>query len=478
MTATDNSVPQTTGAEVVSSLRNLKTAPVSNFSEDKLGRKPCADMITKLIEGTDGSLVIGLNGAWGTGKTTFLKMWQNELSSENYQTIYFNAWEDDYCKDPLVAIIGQLWEHFKYSKFKSCAEFVKKAALPLLDNIASKALSVATHGVVPADAQILRLLSQASKSSFNEYEEAGKSVRNLKEKLKELSNEVSESGKPLVFFIDELDRCRPTFAIELLERVKHIFDISGIYFVLGIDREQLGHSIRSVYGQGMDVDGYLRRFVDIEFKLPNADTGVFCEHIFKQYGISEVRLTGVDGSSVAEIFDGLSPCFDMSLRDIEHFCRMIVVVYMNNGGGMNLQPHLVVLFLLLRLYKTQLYYDFKSGRATGEEVIKLIYNEPNCRHFMDTLAGKNLEASLIVLSPAPWRNKVLNELDSVITTGAPRPTMSFELLRGKNREDLTSLWDKCNAMYKPGLTPLWESELHNLYKSIELTSSVMQRGGN
>lgn len=67
-----------------------------------------------------------------------------------------------------------------------------------------------------------------------------------------------------MFFIDELDRCRPTFAIELLERIKHLFDIQNIVFVLSIDKEQLEASTAAAYGSAINAPEYLRRFIDLE----------------------------------------------------------------------------------------------------------------------------------------------------------------------------------------------------------------------
>ena len=81
----------------------------------------------------------------------------------------------------------------------------------------------------------------------------------------------SNREKTVIIFVDELDRCRPSYAIELLERIKHLFNIGGLVFVLALDREQLGHSIKAVYGNGIDSDGYLRRFVDFEYQLKNPE---------------------------------------------------------------------------------------------------------------------------------------------------------------------------------------------------------------
>ena len=107
----------------------------------------------------------------------------------------------------------------------------------------------------------------------------------MKEQLSQLGHRVrDDTGQPLVFIIDELDRCRPTFAIELLERVKHIFDVPNIVFVFGINRDELVKSLESVYGD-IDAGTYLRRFFDMEFVLPAPDAAQFSRYLLKRYGL-------------------------------------------------------------------------------------------------------------------------------------------------------------------------------------------------
>ena len=95
-----------------------------------------------------------------------------------------------------------------------------------------------------------------------------------------------ETGHPLIFIIDELDRCRPTFAIELLERVKHIFDIPNMIFVFGINRSELCSSLQSIYGE-IDAGVYLRRFFDMEFSLPEIDSEPFCKSLMEKYKLND-----------------------------------------------------------------------------------------------------------------------------------------------------------------------------------------------
>lgn len=108
-----------------------------------------------------------------------------------------------------------------------------------------------------------------------------KTVRNFKYVLSELLQWASESNNfdrtkyPAYIFIDELDRCRPTFAIELLERVKHFFDVDGCIFVIATDTQQLTHSVKAIYGEGFSADRYIKRFFDAEFTLDNSDVGAW-----------------------------------------------------------------------------------------------------------------------------------------------------------------------------------------------------------
>ena len=100
-----------------------------------------------------------------------------------------------------------------------------------------------------------------------------------------------ESTGKVIILVDELDRCRPIYAIELLERVKHLFDTEGIVFVLGVDRKQLSHSVKALYGATFDAAGYLRRFIDIDYKLPLPQPGDFCSHLLDVYGVKGLVLS-------------------------------------------------------------------------------------------------------------------------------------------------------------------------------------------
>ena len=102
------------------------------WADDALGRAKMAEKMTNLVWMQEDSLVVSLDGDWGTGKTFLLKRWQADLEKEGFKSIYFNAWEDDFCDDPLVAIIGQLSDAFTGSKSEEIVAKIKESAGPLL----------------------------------------------------------------------------------------------------------------------------------------------------------------------------------------------------------------------------------------------------------------------------------------------------------------------------------------------------------
>ena len=102
------------------------------WQDDVLDRAKIAEKLTNLIRDQSDPFVISIDGQWGTGKTFLLKRWQRDLEKEGFSAIYFNAWEDDFCDDPLLAIIGQLSEQFKEGKFKELAKQVGQIAVQLI----------------------------------------------------------------------------------------------------------------------------------------------------------------------------------------------------------------------------------------------------------------------------------------------------------------------------------------------------------
>ncbi len=335
------------------------------WADDALDRLKVAESLTNLVRDQEIPFVISLNGHWGTGKTFFLKRWQKELERDGFQAIYFNAWEDDFCDDPLVAIIGQLSDHL--SKNKGLDERGQQIRKVIEQNLRSLLKKYAGVTLPEFGDKILKV-----------YADQRTSKDGLKKGLKRLSDKVWEKSKhPLIFIIDELDRCRPTFAVELLERVKHVFDVPGMIFVFGINRDELCSSVQSIYGN-IDSDVYLRRFFDMEFLLPEADSETFCKHLIERYRLEEFfsELSKCVEHNECSEFSNFFPRFcgriGLSLRDIDYCFRTISFVGKNLRGQCRMYPYLLSALIPLRLKNHNLYRRFVQGEPIGAEVMTCI----------------------------------------------------------------------------------------------------------
>ncbi|CAE1145016.1 P-loop NTPase fold protein [Serratia sp. Tan611] len=284
------------------------TAPEKKFNDgfseehDTFHRKKLHDIIIRVATNApDKSLVLALDDKWGNGKTSFVKMMCSEINknhSEQLDVIYFDAFESDYQSDPFVALTSKIYELIKKDegKLKSLGERLislgKKLGASFAINGAKLTVSALTGGLVSGTsvekakdaivdsitAPIESYVEEKIKNSENELA----TIENFGSLLTEIHK---ESGRKIIFIIDELDRARPDFSLELLEKVKHIFSVEGFVFLLVINREQFEKSIECRYGN-INSRLYLNKFIHYWFTLP------------KENLISSSRLLGYEKSTI------------------------------------------------------------------------------------------------------------------------------------------------------------------------------------
>lgn len=213
----------------------------SPFENDKLEREKTATILTDIVSfyGQSGC-VMALNGEWGAGKSTFVRMWKQSLINNGFKTLYFNAWNSDYTDDPLLAMVSELRELSPNSgKINSIAGKAGRIMGRVLIS-ASKGLVKKATGVDCDD-----LLNTALDTTEEIGEEYLKKFEEQKTTVEEFKVEVEHfvadnaTEKPVVFFVDELDRCNPHYAVAVLERIKHLFDIPNIILYFSHKQERV-----------------------------------------------------------------------------------------------------------------------------------------------------------------------------------------------------------------------------------------------
>jgi len=367
-------------------LDDLKIEENNPFDNDELNRVDCAENLTTLIQASESPLVLAVNAPWGMGKSTFIKMWQQQLINKGHLTLYFNTWENDHCEKPMISFIseiGNLLGTLKLSKSDDSIlsgkyEKVKKASFKVLKKIIPLGVKFATSGIIDIDPETDKSLDKFAEKfaedSINEYQDMKNTIASFKNELADFANTVFEDDntiqKPIVIFIDELDRCRPSFAIELLENVKHLFSVPGFVFVLGIDNEQLGHSIKSIYGSGMDSDGYLKRFFDLEFKLPDPDPELFAKFLSKKFKFKNYFKDGDSKQVFSEphlvnTFVSFSKKYSLSLRaQVKCFIQLNIAIGVISGND-DIYPCYLTFLILLKNSEPEKYNKLTKELTFG-----------------------------------------------------------------------------------------------------------------
>lgn len=280
------------------------------------------------------SMVIAIDSAWGTGKTTFINTWM-ENNAMNSTIIKYNAWENDFFEDPFESFVYCIANSDCFNKvldekggikdlkqnFVELGTKIGKAIFKKkIQNVLDEEIAEELAQFFGKECDNIKKYAEGVKETDNIYVQYEEYKKNLL-KFKEILNGISRE-KEIVIVIDELDRCKPTFAIKLLEIIKHICDSSNIVYIFTIDMEQLGQSVKKVYGIETNASGYLCRFFDYISKMPLIDKKMFIENLIKNNPLKQNQLVKYKNNTqsmvnVIEIIEYYSQKFNLSLRDIE-----------------------------------------------------------------------------------------------------------------------------------------------------------------
>ena len=351
------------------------------FKFDQLDRKTCANTFLSLVKlySTTGC-VIALNGEWGTGKTTFIRMLFQLLKRDHGHPLYFNAWENDYVSDPLIALLSELkelapqsnkWDNVVVNGGKILTSVLTSAAKTFAKNKLGIDSEVVTSGIN----EVGKLL----KDDIDEFSKQKTTFGDFRKALQCYIADNTTEDVPVVFFVDELDRCNPHFSVLVLERIKHLFDIPNIIFVLSVNKKQLGYAIQGYYGSGnIDADNYLRRFIDIEYSLPRPDSDKFCQYIFNTYQFDKVfnhkdRKQHREFSSDAEIFKRIATILmstsKLDLRTIDKIFTHTRLALMEFPANHYIIPDVFFLLCYLRFANPILYHNIIEEKYTAQQLL-------------------------------------------------------------------------------------------------------------
>ena len=379
------------------------------FRNDLLSRKEPAEVLTHLVGSIEGPCVFAVDAEWGAGKTTFLKLWAQHLRNNEFPVVEFNAWETDHSGDPFIALSSELMEGLRRHLDKTDRRMkeVKTAVMEVLRCTVPGVVRLATAGILDlgtlAEKEVGTILASHASDRLARYGAAQKSINKFKNVLQDAANSLSRStgDKPLILMIDELDRCRPTYAVQLLEVAKHLFSVHRVVFVLAINRSELAHSIRTLYGQGFNAEGYLRRFFDADFRLPAPERKAFIVALLRSMQIDvhlqrtqdqEARSDAHTAQKLLTDFFGSS---EISLREIAQAIHRFGLVFASLRADQRWFFIMMTVVLILRTLDSNLYHRCVRGEASDLEVVEKVFRYAGGQDLQRTHEGRIFESTLI-----------------------------------------------------------------------------------
>lgn len=365
-----------------------------DFGPDLFGRKKFGIALANIVKNSKSPLVISLDGNWGEGKSTFVKAWQKILDEEKTPNIYIDAFASDYVDDAFMVVAGAITDYVsENAPTKKSKEFIEKAknvgahVLSLSAKIGIRAISAGVikeadvHEMSKIGEDISKDISSSAekyiKDRLTNHKAERQSIEHFKEFLSTIPSSLREpSESPLTVIIDELDRCRPSFAVEMLEKIKHLFSVPNVNFLLVINKTQLQESIKSTYGANINAHTYLQKFITIEATLPkkkgrDGDIEKYCQHLIDQYGL--------ENGDWKEYFTALGTQLNCSLRELERIFSNLAIILMSERQGASVYEPLISTICTLKVMRPGVFSRLAEGDITIEDIQEAIKYHPDPR---------------------------------------------------------------------------------------------------
>ena len=354
---------------------------IHTLEKDLLKRNKDLVRFYDLILAQEGASSIAIDGRWGSGKTFFVKQSmllinaKNPMSDmddekkasivyalpfpkkaedmpENYDVaVYYDAWENDNGTDPVLSLVYEIIKQLGINYAFDDNSNAFKLAGSVLEALTGRNI----NGIIE------NLKSDNPLTKIKEEKDLHENIKNFFTEL------LVERGNRLVVFIDELDRCKPSYAVQLLERIKHYLYDDRITFVFSVNLGELQHTIKHYYGNTFDACRYLDRFFDMRISLPPADKTAF------------YREMGLESSYVLEkICRKVIDTYNMELREATRFYRQVKTAayepthesrkfdfsFSDEKGRQLLLMYVVPILVGLKIVDISLYNQFVCGKSS------------------------------------------------------------------------------------------------------------------
>jgi len=455
---------------------------------DLFGRRLEAEFLSQYLESIwqrpnpredSKGFVLAVDADYGMGKTFFLTRFAEQMA-HNHPVAYIDAWKDDLQDEPLIAIITTLqaaidealekvddenkdeiiaarkdtWNKLKRVSGIIGKGVLKKAAGMIITASAAEAVSNIIEG---EDEEIQKAIEEEIKSigkdsvdgmvslskavttggkldeKIKDFKEGQEAIKKLKDSLELLAKSFRKNDihPPIVIIIDELDRCRPTYAIKLLEEVKHLFDVKGLVFVLGVNNNQISKAVKKLYGSDFAAESYLSRFFSRKYTLATPQPEKLIDELISEYSIPLDRFTthklvgNVNSNNVQkELIYAFIKYFDVSPRDFFKVFRILQTTIAVTEGNQIFLP--VIMRLIIKEIKGE--YDFQKLSTKFDENVKFMVYSTAISGSPSEVSAKQYFSQIDDIV-----NRTINQLQNLERSGDGLTYRIYHVLRNHMR---------------------------------------------
>lgn len=375
---------------------------IETLYKDTINRNKDIVYFYNILQAQESASTIAIDGRWGSGKTFFVRQTKmvinalnpscdmdeekkakatirlpfpkNDEEKENYSiAVYYDAWENDNDTEPVLSLIYEITKQLSVD-FSLSDKSIVKTAGAIIEAISGHNVNGIKDALTSGD-------------PFTKFKEQ----KDVEQKIKDFfTSLLAERGNRLVIFIDELDRCKPNFAVHLLEQIKHYIFDDRITFVFSVNLEQLQHTIKHYYGANFDSCRYLDRFFDLRISMPPADLDKF----YSQFGLGSRYYVDIVTKRVIKMFN-------FELREITRFYLQVkAAVYepthdsqkydfsFSDGKGRHIiLMYIVPLLIGLKIADISKYDDFINGRDI--EPLKQLFDMDEENRLLENMLNRD-----------------------------------------------------------------------------------------
>lgn len=416
-------------------------------SRDEFTRKPIAEKIIKLLDSDIDVSPLIIDGKWGTGKTEFCFKLKNLIEDNNpndYKVGYVNAFQADHANEPLLTLISEIVSFYPKKSYQR-KRLIKNSVpyLRLVGGIGLKAGLGFAFGRYAADipeafSKGMETIEEGSKelidlsleSLIEDQAEADRSLQTLKDALNNIA-----ADNPVILLIDELDRCRPDFAVMMLETIKHVFDVENVQIILITNAEQLKATIKHSYGSETNSHDYLYKFFKYQINLPTSTKDTAGRSV--ENNVTYFRATVQASNAIPQEFKDNEFIYEiptflnvgkLSLRNIEQIVRCIetLIIFENKEQSKSriVEQILMVFLSFVHMMNEELFKQISNKGVVNKEFLDFM----QCTRLVlpkdRPIVGQNYTRSLILM--------IFNKLNNHHNIHIPRDDsyQGNDILRG------------------------------------------------